>query len=279
MKRTILAAVLAGISSTIALAADMGAPGTYTKAPAIADPVYNWTGFYIGGDVGGADVHRNFTSNFSQQDNNPNLANNVQDNSPSGTSFIGGAHAGYNWQFAPNLLVGVEGDWQSLRSSLSFCRQTDQESLACSDGSNVPNFGPRGFASVGEELDWVATARARLGWTMDRLLIYGTGGAAFANVKSSLALDCGNGCGDSGNPVAATANSSSQKTGWVLGAGAEWMLTRNWIIRGEYQHIDLGSLSLALSPDGCAAFSCSLSAKQNVRLDILRAGFSYKFGG
>jgi outer membrane immunogenic protein len=265
MKKIILATVLAGISSTAALAADLGAP--YTKAPMMADQVYSWTGFYIGGDVGGGALS-GVTSNFSQPAQN--FPDTIQSNRPSAT-FIGGVHAGYNWQFTPNLVVGVEGDWQSVRSKNAFCRETDvPENAHCSDRGD-------GFATVGNEVNWVATARARLGWATDRLMVYGTGGAAFGNVKSSLGLSClDNGCGGDGNELAASTSSSSQKTGWVLGAGAEWMLTRNWIVRAEYQHIDLCNVSLSLSPD-CGG--CSISSKQDVRLDILRAGVSYKFGG
>jgi opacity protein-like surface antigen len=121
MKKIILATVLAGLGSTSALAADLGAR-TYTKAPVMAEAAYNWTGFYIGGDIGAANPSHDFTSNFMQ--NGTTRANNVQHNSFSGASFTGGVHAGYNWQFAPNLVAGVEGDWQWVRSSQSFCRQT-----------------------------------------------------------------------------------------------------------------------------------------------------------
>src|ERR1700704_2177301 len=106
MKKIILATVLAGIGSTAALAADLGAR-PYTKAPAMVDQVYNWTGFYIGGDIGAANQTRNFTSNFSQKIGPPAGRNNVQHNSFSDTSFIGGIHAGYNCQFPPNLGAGV----------------------------------------------------------------------------------------------------------------------------------------------------------------------------
>src|ERR1700716_1800845 len=60
MKKIILATVLAGIGSTAALAADLGAR-TYTKAPAMVDQVYNWTGFYVGGDIGAAHQAHNLS--------------------------------------------------------------------------------------------------------------------------------------------------------------------------------------------------------------------------
>jgi outer membrane immunogenic protein len=271
MKKIILAAAVAGIGSTAAWAADLGAP----SAPAMAE-VYSWTGFYFGGDVGVAGVKNNFTSNFSQPAGGTDPASNVQYNSLSPTPFIGGGHAGFNWQFAPSLVAGVEGDWQSVRAHPSFCRQTDIDSFACVDGSNL-NDGPRGFASASSELNWVATARGRFGWATGRLMIYGTGGAAFAKVDSSVALNCpGAGCGNDGTKLSSSVSSSTQKTGWVIGAGVEWMFAQNWIVRGEYQHIDLGSVSLAVSPN-CGG--CSFSSTQKVGLDIFRAGVSFKFGG
>jgi outer membrane immunogenic protein len=90
------------------------------------------------------------------------------------------------------------------------------------------------------------------------------------------------GCADSGGPsrhLSASVSSSTQQTGWVIRAGVEWMFAQNWIVRGEYQHIDLGSMSSAISPAGCSNVSCSFSATQKMGLDILRAGVSYKFGG
>jgi outer membrane immunogenic protein len=184
MKKIILATVLAGIVATTALAADLSAQRTYTKAPAV-EQVYNWTGFYVGGDIGAAGRNHDFTSSFSQPDDTPN----VQNNRFRDTSFAGGFHAGYNWQFASNLVVGVEGDWQSMRSNHSFCRQTAIGSDACQDND-------LGFGSVSGGTNSIATARARLGWTVDRVMVYGTGGAAFANVKSSLGLSClEDGCG------------------------------------------------------------------------------------
>jgi outer membrane immunogenic protein len=269
MKKIVVATILAGLGSTTGLAADLGAR-TYTKAPAMVEAAYNWTGFYIGGDIGAANLSHEFTSNFAQ--NSTAGPNNVQRNSFSGASFTGGVHAGYNWQFAPNLVAGVEGDWQSVRSSHSFCRQTDALSVACLDDEDHD----RGFGAVSGKLNSIATARVRLGWTVDRLMFYGTGGAAFASVKSSLSLTCLEaGCGDSGATLATSATSSAHVTGWVAGAGIEWMVGNDWILRTEYQHVDLGSTS-RLAPD-CGG--CVLSASQNFRIDSVRTGISYKFGG
>ena len=87
-----------------ALAADM-APRSYTKAPAyVAAPIYNWTGFYIGGHVGGA---------FRGNDNN------LLGGSNDGT-FLGGVQGGYDYQFAQNWVFGLEANYSWLDTSNSF---------------------------------------------------------------------------------------------------------------------------------------------------------------
>ena len=227
MKKIILAAILAGIGSTAAWAADLG-----TAVPPVPAQIYNWTGFYIGGDLGVAGVKQNTVSNFSQSGVDPVLANNVQPNPIANTAFVGGGHAGFNWQFSPSLVAGVEGDWQSVRSRFSFCRRTNIET-AFDDPVDPCVDNNHGSATVGGELDWVATARGRLGWAAGPMMLYGTGGVAFADVKSSLGLSCTKfGCGeDFQNPLATSVTSSTHRTGWVAGAGIEWMFAQNWILR------------------------------------------------
>ena len=91
MKKFLLGTVaLVALGATVpALAADLGARPAYTKAPVYAAPIYNWTGFYIGGHVGGA---------FAG------------DNSLGGNDgrFLGGLQGGFDYQFAPSWVLGVE---------------------------------------------------------------------------------------------------------------------------------------------------------------------------
>src|SRR5580693_1701569 len=96
MKKILLGTVaLVALGATApALAADLAPsprPGPYTKAPAYVAPIYNWTGFYIGGHIGGA---------FAGNDNS--LGNN------NGGSFLGGVQGGADYQFATNWVIGVE---------------------------------------------------------------------------------------------------------------------------------------------------------------------------
>ncbi|MGZ9141851.1 MAG: outer membrane protein, partial [Candidatus Binatia bacterium] len=251
----------------------------YTKAPAKAPvlaPAY-WSGFYIGGDIGGIAQTGTGISNFFQNDPVPAFANNFQALSPSSSAFTGGVHAGFNWQFARSFVAGIEGDWQWMNSHYLFCRQTDISSAACADNG-------RGFVYGGSEAKSLATIRGRLGLTFDRLMLYSTGGVAFAEINSPLGTNClVNGCADQGGASAAFANYTTRKTGWVAGGGIEWMLDANWIVRGEYLHADLGNVTNVLSLDpvnSCFADGpCGATFSRDVRYDIVRVGASYRFGG
>lgn len=271
---TVLTLGLAG-----AHAADLASAPRYVKAPPAAGPAWNWSGFYIGADVGGVAQSSHGVSNFFQPDAEGEElgsggANNPQSQAPSSSAVIGGVHAGYNWQIS-NWVLGVEGDWQWTGAKSSFCRPTDDSSPPCSDIG-------RGSLTINGETRGIGTIRGRLGYAFDRVMVYGTGGVAFVDLRDSITADCQvAGCADSVNKNRTSADFSSVKTGWVAGAGVEWMVSPNWIIRSEYLHIDAGTSTntLNLDPVNCNDGACGASWSHGNRYDIGRVGLSYKFGG
>jgi outer membrane immunogenic protein len=258
------------VACTAALSAAGAAPANGT-APETA--AANWTGFYVGGDIGGLARKGHGTSDFFQDPENPHT---LQGQSLNSSSGVAGVHVGFNWQFAPSWVAGIESDWQWTRSRFSACREIGFEGLPCVVG------GFDGVGTVGDDVQSFGTVRGRLGMTFDRTLVYGTGGAAFTDVRTSLGVDCSiSGCSSS-NPIATTAEFLTHKTGWVAGGGIERMFGQNWIIRAEYLHADFGNLShtLFLPSLNCFNFgTCGLSWSRNLHFDIVRAGVSYKFGG
>jgi outer membrane immunogenic protein len=269
-KALAIAAILpAGLAG--AEAADLAA--RYVKAPAAAvGAAWDWSGFYLGADLGGvAQTTADGRSDFFQV----TIGDNPQSQAPSSSAVIGGLHAGYNWQMS-HLVLGVEGDWQWTKANYSFCRQTDTVSLACSDNGE-------GFVTINGETRGIGTVRGRLGYAFDRVLIYGTGGVAFADLRGNITADCRvHGCGSSFDQNLTSANFSTIKTGWVAGAGVEWMLAPNWIVRSEYLHVDVGTVSdtLNLALTNCVnGGPCGASWSRSNRYDIGRIGLSYKFGG
>jgi outer membrane immunogenic protein len=150
--RKVFAAVtgLMLLAGSSAYAADM--PVKAPPAPYIPAPVWNWTGFYIGVNIGGtwADTNsENFTGDMS--------------------GVVGGGQIGYNWQIN-NVLLGVEGDFNGT-------------SLRNSNDVFIPGVGA---FSAEAKLPWFATARGRLGWVNGPWLVYATGGAAWVNFEANI---------------------------------------------------------------------------------------------
>ena len=271
MRKVLLAIAALAFAAGSASAADIAAR-PYTKAPPIVQ-LYDWTGFYIGGDVGGVSQRDSGNSNFFQT---AGSANNPLALSSSSSSFIGGGHIGYNWQFAPTWVLGIEADAQWLNAKNSFCRGLDSNLLGCADTG-------RGFGTIESETKWLATVRGRLGYTFDRFMVYGTGGVAFGEVNTNVGFNClVAGCAVSANVIATSGSANDTRTGWVAGAGIEWMFANNWMVRAEYLHVDLGTATgtVFLPALNCSAGGpCGMSYSRDLTYDMGRVGLSYKFGG
>jgi opacity protein-like surface antigen len=251
-----------------------------TKAP--APPVFSWTGFYIGGNAGAVASVPSGTSDFLDSAavpplGSPAFGSNPEHYSSANSSFLGGFQAGYNWQVDPRWVVGVEADWDWTHTRYNFCRQTDVSSSACNDNGD-------GFESIGSRTDWLGTARARAGVTLDGILLYGTGGAAWGRVVTTLSQSClVVGCGTvSLLPQAASSTSTTDKMGWVAGVGAEYALSTNWSAKAEWLYIDLGTINNSLTTAG-SGLGIPLGLQtttwsRSERYDELHIGVNYKFG-
>src|SRR5262252_159492 len=201
-------AALLVVGSSGAFAADL--PVKARPAPPLPLPVYNWTGFYIGGNVGGAWDHVDVTDHF--------FGVNVS-NTRSG--FIGGGQIGYNWQFAPQWVFGVE--WMF-------------------DGTDIhSDFGPVTDAAgntfiAHEKVEWLSTLTARLGYAANNWLFYVKGGGGWVHDTASATVADAAGAAFSGSL-------SDSRGGWVVGAGIEYGFTPNWTGKVEWQHLGLGDVT------------------------------------
>jgi outer membrane immunogenic protein len=84
------------------------------------------------------------------------------------------------------------------------------------------------------------------------------------------------GCGSSTKPLFASSTSSTTKAGWVAGLGAEWMLAGNWLVRAEWLHIDLGSITDSLVTFGSIGTQTAVWSRTE-RFEEFRGGVSYLF--
>jgi outer membrane immunogenic protein len=225
MKRILSAVMVTAALTAPGLAADLGAR-SYTKAPALA-PVSNWSGLYVGGNLGygWGDGNTDFSFLPSPADFN---INNASLRAPS-SGVTGGAQVGYNWQVG-SVVTGLEADIQGSGIKGSA------RAPAIIQKTGLPDpFGS--FLSSEPKLSWFGTVRGRLGVTVTPdLLLYGTAGLAYGEVDASANwfqfVD-----------EQAPASVRKTKVGWTAGAGAEWMFARNWSAKLEYLYVDLGSES------------------------------------
>jgi opacity protein-like surface antigen len=246
MRETLAAAAVLFIFTTAAsVAADL-AP-TYTKAPPAA--VYGWTGFYIGGNIGGGVASSHF--------DDPGFFG----SSATATDgfFTGGAQIGYNYQFGAGL-IGVEADVNGNSTFKgSVIGANDTISLATGDRADVSG-----------------TIRGRAGLVMSNALIYVTGGAAWADLKQTGVAFSN--FGASGGP---NANSSGTSWGGVIGAGVEFAMSPNWTVGAEFLHTLYEDHDAALiNVNGASA--CGIAANCAIRnqltTDVARVRFNYKWG-
>ncbi len=231
MKKFLLATVaLVALGATApALAADLGAR-TYTKAPAYAPaPIYNWTGFYIGGHLGGA-------FNGSNGFNGAGVVNGSNDG-----RFLGGLQVGADYQFAPNWVVGIEAQYSWLGSSN---RSTTFPTVPAAVYTN----NERGLGSV----------TGRLGYTWGPALLYAKGGYAYSDYSESLTAG--------GVPVAFTLN-NSHHNGYTVGGGLEYMFAQNWSAKVEYQYFNFGKTNF-VTPVALTGFGSATNDEHTIKAGI-----------
>jgi len=283
MKRILtVSAAMASLLTTSAFAADL-APRPYTKAPVVAAVVYDWTGFYIGGNAGYSWGRASTDGTLTGAQNvsvfrtaGPTLISSVDTvaslpltGRANVNGFIGGGQAGYNWQRG-TWLFGLEGDLQysDERGSGEVCLVA-----GCAVGT--------GLFTANYKLDWFGTARGRVGFLpTERVLLYATGGLAYGHLSATAPLI----------PL----SWGSTRAGWTVGAGAEAAIDRNWSVKLEYLYMDLGNIgSSGASATGVVnqlntptpgfntVTTTTLTSAFRTRFtdNILRVGVNYRFGG
>lgn len=262
---TAMVVAISGIGS--AYAADLP-----VKAPVVVAPAPSWAGFYIGANAGAGSGEGTFTlapgGCFLTGCGAGGVAANPlrtfrEDHL--NTFFVGGGQAGYNWQTG-NFVYGLEGDinWNGWSNNTAIIY-----ALA------APLTGTFTDA-VNTKLEWFGTFRGRIGVAASpTILIFGTGGLAFGQVKSST-LGAFSAAGDT-----YVGTASSTRAGWTVGGGIEWLFMPNWSLKWEYLYIDLGKLNYA---DRCISAICTqfspppaYATSVQFREQVARVGINYHF--
>ena len=248
----------------LALSGAALADGPYARADVVPVSIFTWTGFYGGVNVGYGEGGDNVKFAFDPTyfGGAAGIGNVPTQLSADNRGILGGAQIGYNWQFAPLWVVGVEADlsWARMNGAASF---TD---------TNIGLFN----TTVERKLDSLGTVRARLGFLgVPNLLVYGTGGLAYGETGLSVAVTNLASCAL--DPGCLSSSNSGVKVGWTAGAGYELAIGHGISWKTEYLYADLGSRSAtvtsAFGPPGNF-----YTGTTDFREHIVRTGVNFKFG-
>jgi len=192
------------LSSACVLAISAGA----AQAQGLPAPAGGWAGGYVGGLIGAGFSMNRFTDGVAP---GPTVVGaGSYTSNPVGVAL--GLYAGYNWQVSPNGVLGIEADLTYNTAS----------------GSTVI-----AWTTLQAKAQFAGSLRVRAGVAMDRMLLYVTGGLAFGNPSVTFR--------DTALGGTTWARSDSLRAGFVVGAGAEYMVSRNWTVRFEALYYDFGS--------------------------------------
>ncbi len=225
-----------------AFAADLP---THKSPPAINELPPLWTGVCAGLNLGGGWNASGGNSNYWYSNG---FNNGVSNRMPAGA--IGGLQFGYNYQFSPLFVAGLEADFQGTTMGSG------------SSVNNMAYYVNRWNYSMGTSLNWFGTVRGRAGVAVSpSILLYGTAGFAYGDVsRNGLVLN------------------GSVQTGWTAGGGVEWMFLHNWSAKAEYLYT-----SMSGGPSSVWGFYPSLRApipmnvNTNTAWNTIRAGVNYHF--
>ena len=236
-----------------AMAADLSARPVYTPPPApVAATVFSWTGFYIGGNLGGK------WGGFDQTLSGP--ANSITfSRGDSNAEFVGGGQIGYLWQTG-QVVFGIEAD-------IDATRLRDSVTVGSAFGPFVPG------DTLEVRNDWQSSVRGRIGWAFDRTMVYVTGGGAWANLKATGTFV------PFGPTPGLTVSRDKTVFGWTIGGGLDYMLAGGWSLGAEYRFTSfekenggtLGTLLTVPTPT-------PITATTNLDTHELTARISYHFG-
>lgn len=241
---------------------------------AIAEPEFSWNGFYIGGNAGIGFGNRNGSNSTTLPANSitGSLGTDGALTLPgqgSRSGFVGGGQIGYNFQaLGSRWVYGVEADIQyvDLGSSSRSFAPGSYTFVSRTGLSNGLAFAPppATVLSASDSVDYFGTVRGRLGYSVDNLLLYGTGGFAY-------------GGGDDNN----VGDRDRVRYGYAVGGGVEYAFSRSLSMKIEGLYVDLGRRNsgtvLGVFDGGSNTVTLTSARSRDLEFSVVRAGFNYRF--
>jgi outer membrane immunogenic protein len=242
-----------------AQAADMRP--VYKAAPVAS--VYNWTGCYLGGQIGAQRGQWTGDVNYPAGDLLGHPAVVASHDFTNDGNFVYGGQIGCNWQLTgSSFVLGVEGDVLAGSGSV---------------GGEIYRF-PAPFTTdhfnTSGKFGTQASLRLKAGFAVDRMLLYVAGGLTWANLSSTASF-----LRDGDGSLASSSNTSV--TGWNIGVGAEYAIVENWRIGLEYRYTDFGSFNTSIPAGvsgGTLTWSAFTASADSLRTQDIRLRVNYAFG-
>ena len=242
--------LIAGVALTVLGTAAAGAADLGVKAPPLPPvPVFSWTGFYIGANIGGAWSSNRWTDTlFLTNFNNTNNA-----------VFIGGGQIGGNYQIG-SFVIG--GEW-------------DFDWAGNNNGSAV--FIPgEGSIAITSNNRWITTVAARFGYAFDHWLWYGKVGGGWVGNNDLTVTDLTTGVSLTCGTLTNFTTCGNNTGGWLLGAGFEYAFTNNWTVKFEYDYLGLGNRTLVI-PAAAPLLGGDTFTSGNRNVQTVKVGVNYLF--
>ena len=223
--------------------------------PPVAAAVYSWTGFYLGGEVGGGWA-RSTTTNIDPSGGFP--AGFV--NGPVHESgFLGGGYAGANYQIN-NIVVGIDGYYDGARLSGSAI-----------DISPGPGAGTGNISTKNDSMRWVSAITGRLGLAFNNWLVYAKGGWAWAGFSQRGVTTTAGGA-----PVG-SGQSSDNRNGGTVGVGVEYGFLQHWSARLEYDYVNFRTSNFNSQNVSALGVPSTPAKSVTSNLSELKGGIAYRF--
>ncbi|WP_330169448.1 outer membrane protein [Bartonella grahamii] len=271
IKSLVTTSVIAMAAASAAQAADVIIPRETAPAVIAAAPAYSWTGFYLGAQIGGRSIKSdNFSNGFKF------------------SGMIGGLYTGYNIDLGSGVVFGLDTDvsFVGKKDTVNYGEHTvggllnktaegitkilTDAKIPVKDGLKVAN-GDAYTESVTLKEKWSGATRVRIGFAADRIMPYIAGGVAYTQMQGISAIEVkkGSAAGENANKVVASGNvydETKTLVGFTLGAGVDFAMTDNVLLRAEYRYSDYGKKKYFKD-----------TAELQYRVNDFRVGVAYKF--
>jgi outer membrane immunogenic protein len=260
MKKLFLATTAFVAIAVPAGAADLRMP--VKAAPVVVPTCANFGGGYIGANVGWG-YH-----NYKYHDKG-NLVQTIDDDLATSANLTddrwnAGVQIGYNWQ-SRCTVFGIEADW-------SWTNTRPGDTFLDGDGGTQDSF------SIESRMRWFGTVRAKTGVVVDNLLLYVTGGFAYARFNRDLLVN------EDAPATSALFSSSNTRWGWTAGVGTEWAITSNWSLKSEFLYMrfvddDTSFAAVTVNGINFGVPGRTYVFNHHDEVWVTRIGINYRWGG